>query len=158
MSSYFNSSSSQIHSGNLDAANSEGGFLILKNGQKIDDFVSTHFHTNFGHKNIKITASIKEQLGQLTNAAPEWDFDLKESVSSQLKRLLGFASGKIFYTASGSEAMENALKIARQFTGKNKILARHNSYHGDTLGALSVTGDWRNKAHKTLSDWTVRIP
>jgi taurine--2-oxoglutarate transaminase len=66
--------------------------------------------------------------------------------------------GKIFYTTGGAETIENALKIARDISGKKIILARKNSYHGATLGALSVTGDWRNPAHLTTTDWVVRIP
>src|SRR5690606_31748716 len=48
--------------------------------------------------------------------------------------------------------------IARDISKKQIVLARSRSYHGATLGALSVTGDWRNEAHQTVSDWTVRIP
>jgi taurine--2-oxoglutarate transaminase len=158
MSSFFYTWTAQSNAQTLDVAGTDGSFLILKTGARFDDFISTSFQTNFGHKNSKIMAAISAQLNQMPIAAPKWDFELKESVSAQLKRLLGFASGKIFYTTSGAEAVENALKIARQITGKTKILARNNSYHGATLGALSVTGDWRNKAHKTLNDWTVRIP
>ena len=66
--------------------------------------------------------------------------------------------GKIFYTTGGAETVENALKIARDITKKRIVLARANSYHGATLGALGATGDWRNPAHLTPENWVVRIP
>ena len=66
--------------------------------------------------------------------------------------------GKIFYTTGGAETIENALKIARDITQKKVVLARRNSYHGATMGALTVTGDWRNPAHQLPNEWVVRIP
>jgi taurine--2-oxoglutarate transaminase len=71
---------------------------------------------------------------------------------------MGMNEGKIFYTTSGAESVENALKMARDITQKKIVLARQNSYHGATLGALSVTGDWRNPLHQTPAEWVVRIP
>ena len=67
-------------------------------------------------------------------------------------------TGKIFYSVSGSEAVENALKIARHFTGRDLVLARRKSYHGATLGAMSVSGDWRSQPHLNFSEGTVWIP
>jgi taurine--2-oxoglutarate transaminase len=66
--------------------------------------------------------------------------------------------GKLFYTVSGAESVENALKIARQVTQRPLVLARHKSYHGASLGAMSVSGDWRSDAHLTFAAGTLRIP
>ena len=90
-------------------------------------------------------------------ASPKSTFDLKSQVSERLIDLVDRGTGKIFYTTSGAESVENALKIARQITGRKIVLAREKSYHGATLGALSVTGDWRNKPHLTFDEGTVRI-
>jgi taurine--2-oxoglutarate transaminase len=91
-------------------------------------------------------------------ASPKATFSLKTETSRRLCKLIGLEGGKIFYTVSGAESVENALKIARQITGKKIILARQKSYHGASLGALSVTGDWRNRPHLTFDEGTVRIP
>lgn len=91
-------------------------------------------------------------------ASPKSTFDLKERVAARLSQRTGLEGGKIFFTVSGSESVENALKMARQITGRTKVMARNNSYHGATLGALSVTGDWRNEPHFTLDEQTIRIP
>ena len=87
---------------------------------------------------------------------------MEQTEPHRLKRrllaLLNAGDGRIFYTVSGAEAVENALKMARLVTGRTKILARAHSYHGATLGALSVTGDWRGQEHFSVQDQTLRIP
>ena len=142
----------------LDVAEVEDSAFLLNDGSRILDFLSTSFQTNFGHRNTRIVEAIERQLRAMPISLPKAVFSLKSGASAELKRLLGFDSGKVFYTCSGAESVENALKMARQYSGKNIVLARRKSYHGATLGALSVTGDWRNELHSTVDDWTVRIP
>jgi len=132
--------------------------FILKDGRRVYDFISTSFQASFGHNHPSIREAIHRQLDTMPIASPKSTFALKQRVSERLIELIGLAGGKLFYTVSGSEAVENALKMARQMTGRTKILARKNSYHGASLGALSVTGDWRNQPHFTLDEHTVRIP
>ena len=132
--------------------------FILKDGRRVYDFISTSFQASFGHNHPAIREAIHGQLDTMPIASPKSTFALKQRVSERLNELIGLAGGKLFYTVSGSEAVENALKMARQMTGRTKILARRNSYHGASLGALSVTGDWRNQPHFTLDEHTVRIP
>jgi taurine--2-oxoglutarate transaminase len=91
-------------------------------------------------------------------SSPKGIYPHKNKTTLELLQYMEKEDGKIFYTTSGAESVENALKIARDITKKKIILARKNSYHGATLGALSVTGDWRNPAHLTPTDWVVRIP
>jgi taurine--2-oxoglutarate transaminase len=91
-------------------------------------------------------------------SSPKGIYPHKNETTKALLSYMQKESGKIFYTTSGAESVENALKIARDITKKKIVLARSKSYHGATLGALSVTGDWRNPAHMTPSDWVVRIP
>ena len=132
--------------------------FVLDDGRRVYDFISTSFQTNFGHSHPVICDAIRRQLGQMPVASPKAAFELKQRVSLRLNELVGLPGGRIFYTVSGSESVENALKMARQITGRTKIAARRKSYHGATLGALSVTGDWRNDPHFTLDQHTVRIP
>ncbi len=132
--------------------------FLLQDGRRIYDFISTSFQANFGHSHPLIRHRIQEQLSRMPIASPKATFDLKTSVSERLNALVNRGPGKIFYTVSGAESVENALKIARQITGRTIILARQKSYHGASLGALSVTGDWRNTPHLTFDEGTVRIP
>ncbi len=132
--------------------------FVLDDGRRIYDFISTSFQANFGHSHGPIIDRIAQQLETMPIASPKSTFDLKRQVSQRLIQLIGLGPGKIFYTVSGSESVENALKIARQITGRQKVLARQKSYHGASLGALSVTGDWRNVPHLTFDQGTVRIP
>ena len=135
--------------------------------KKIVDLSSMSYQASFGLKNKTITNAIKEQINHFSMALPKHTFELKDHVSKELnKKAERFSpktgkstkTYKTFFTLSGSEGIENALKIARQVTGKNIILARKKSYHGATMGALSVTGDWRNDEHLLPRQWTVRIP
>ncbi len=135
-----------------------GDEFILEDGRRVYDFISTSFQTNFGHSQPLIQSRIAEQLKTMPIASPKSTFGLKQSVSDRLIQLIDLGPGKIFYTVSGAEAVENALKIARQNTGRKIVLARQKSYHGASLGALSVTGDWRNSPHLTFDEGTVRIP
>lgn len=132
--------------------------FVLNDGRRIYDFLSTSFQSNFGHSHAAIKQAIRAQLDEMPIASPKASFELKERVSHRLQEMVGLPNGKVFYTVSGSESVENALKMARQLTGRTKVLARRRSYHGASLGALSVTGDWRNDAHFTIDEQTVRIP
>ncbi len=132
--------------------------FVLQDGRRVYDFISTSFQANFGHNHPVIREAIHRQLDVMPIASPKASFELKQRVSVRFSELIGLVGGKVFYTVSGSEAVENALKMARQMTGRTKILARKKSYHGASLGALSVTGDWRNEPHFTLDEHTVRIP
>lgn len=132
--------------------------FVLDGGRRVYDFISTSFQTNFGHSCAAIRDRVHEQLDAMPVASPKASFDLKQTVSERLIGLLGLERGKLFYTTSGSESVENALKMARQARGTTKVLARSRSYHGASLGALSVTGDWRNEPHFTLDSETIRIP
>ena len=142
----------------FEVAGAEHDEFILEDGRRVYDFLSTSFQSCFGHSHPTIREAIHRQLDTMPIASPKSTFDLKRRVSARLLGLLGLSGGKLFYTVSGSEAVENALKMARQVTGRTILMARRKSYHGASLGALSVTGDWRNLPHLTLCEHTVRIP
>ena len=158
MNNFYYSWSKQNAAVDFPVASAEADEFILADGRRIYDFICTSFQANFGHSHIAITDRIARQLKEMPIASPKSTFALKQTVSSRLTDLVGLGPGKIFYTVSGSESVENALKIARQLTGRKIVLARKKSYHGASLGALSVTGDWRNEPHVTFDEGTVRIP
>ena len=158
MNPYFYSWTKQISPLQFEVTSAVNDEFILPDGRRVYDFVSTSFQANFGHQFQPIIDRIRRQLSALPIASPKASFELKRRVSDQLDQFIRLEPGKIFYTVSGAESVENALKIARQVSGRKVILARQKSYHGASLGALSVTGDWRNDPHLTYDEGTVRIP
>lgn len=156
---YFYTWSKQASVDALKLSSVDGPYLITSEGHTLADLSSVSFQACFGMQHPHISRKIKQQLENFSVAHPNSDFELKEEATQRLLSYLNIKeSGRIFYTLSGAESVENALKIARQLSQKEIVLARRNSYHGATLGALSVTGDWRNQEHKTVDEWTARIP
>lgn len=125
--------------------------------QKWLNLSSISYQASYGMKNTTITNAMKKQMDSFSLASPKQVFKLKNKVSSEL---INRAKGnyKCFFTQSGSEGIENALKMARQISGKKLILSQVRSYHGATMGSLSITGDWRHQQHLLPLQWTKRIP
>lgn len=136
----------------------EGVYFHLESGEKLLDLSSTSYHTSFGGHPDVIINKVIDSLKENPMACPKGLTQQKLNVTNDLLRFMEIGQGKIYYTLSGSESVENAIKMARQITNKKTIIARHRSYHGATLGALSATGDWRNQGSLTPQDWTLRIP
>ncbi len=158
MADYFYSWSKQAVPPDFPVVGARDDRFLLADGREVYDFICTSFQASFGHSHAGIVAAIGRQLDRMPIASPKASFELKQRVSQRLLDAIGLGGGKLFYTVSGAESVENALKIARQITGRPLVAARQKSYHGASLGALSVTGDWRNAAHRTLNEWTIRIP
>ena len=148
----------QEHAELFNVKRSSDSYFISQENKKIWDGISTTFQAHFGHTNEKIKKAIEHQLHEMPVAPPKAIFNKKLEVSRLLNELLNLGEGKIFYTVSGAEANENALKMMRQIRQANKVLARKISYHGASLGALSVTGDWRRQQHLTLDQHTIWMP
>lgn len=152
----------QVGAAQINVCGAERDEFILSDKRRLYDFTSTSFQSSFGHSCEAIRMRIHQQLDEMPIASPKSTFQLKDDVSNRLLELLDLKSdqgpGKLFYTVSGSEAVENALKIARHWTGRPVVLARSRSYHGASLGAMSVSGDWRSSGHLNFSEGTVRIP
>ncbi|MGV8884280.1 MAG: aspartate aminotransferase family protein [Microbacteriaceae bacterium] len=107
------------------------------------DFSSQLVNTNIGHQHPAVVAAIKAQADILTTVAPAHG-NLARGEAA--KRILGHAGshfGKVFFTNGGADANENAIRMARLTTGRDKILSTYRSYHGNTGSAVVATGDWR---------------
>lgn len=146
---------STAHGFELESVDTDN--LYLKDGKKIYDLSSVSLQASFGLRHSLIIKRIKKQLDNFPLCSPKALFDLKDETTTRLLSYIN-RQGKIFYTVSGAESVENAAKIIRHLSGKEIIMARSRSYHGASLGALSLTGDWRNQEHKTVSEWTLRFP
>lgn len=135
--------SAQHHAKPLELAGGQGAWFTTKDGERWLDLGALSYHVHVGHGHRRIIDAIKRQADSLCVAAPNAVFPAKVELAERLLALAGPSFAKVFFTLGGSEANENALKIARLFTGRVKNIARRHSYHGATMGALSLTGDWR---------------
>ncbi|KIG12992.1 Adenosylmethionine-8-amino-7-oxononanoate aminotransferase [Enhygromyxa salina] len=107
------------------------------------DLESQVYNVNVGHKHPHVQARMIEQIGALPAAAPNAVLEIRATLGDLLAEHTQMA--KAFLTTGGSEAVENAIKIARLATGRSKIIARKNSYHGATLAVLEIAGDPRKQ-------------
>jgi taurine--2-oxoglutarate transaminase len=101
---------------------------------------------NLGHGNEAIIEAIKKQAEVCCFIAPSYASEVRGELAKLLVSLLPGAFGKIFFTNGGADANENAVKMARMFTGRNKIFSRYRSYHGSSFGAGNLTGEPRRYA------------
>jgi len=127
----------------IPIAGAEGRYFWDFDGKRYLDFASQLVNVSLGHQHPKVVAAIKEQADQLCTIGPM----MANEKRSELARLLAEVTpGDLtmsFFTNGGAEANENAIKLARWYTGRQKIVARYRSYHGATAGAISATGDPR---------------
>lgn len=112
-------------------------------GKRYLDFSSQLMCVNLGHKNPAVIEAIIEQARTLPYIAPGYATTARAELSRLLLEVLPKGLVKFFFTTSGTEANEAAIKIARMYTGKTKIIARYRSYHGSTMASIAATGDPR---------------
>ena len=119
----------------------EGVWFWDGDGNKWLDFNSQLVNLNIGHQHPKVLAAIKNQVDELCFAGPSFATGPRAQLGKKLAEVTGLA--KSFYCLGGAEANENAMKMARMYTGKDKIITRYRSYHGATMGAMTASGDLR---------------
>ncbi len=130
----------------LHVADAEGCWFIDGAGKRYLDFSSQLMCVNLGHKNPRVIEAIARQARELAYAAPGHATEPRARLSLKLLEVLPEGLNKFFFATSGTEANEAAFKIARMFTGRNKIISRYRSYHGSTSGSIAATGDPRRWA------------
>ena len=119
----------------------EGVWFWDGDGNQWLDFSSQLINLNIGHQHPKMLAAIKKQVDELCFAGPGFATEPRGVLGKKLAESTGLA--KAFFTLGGAEANENAIKIARLFTGRDKIITRYRSYHGATMGVMTASGDPR---------------
>ncbi len=124
----------------------EGAWFTTADGSRWLDLGALSYQVNAGHGQKRIVEAIKRQADELCLSAPNAVFPAKLELAQRLLAMAGPQFTKVFFTLGGAEANENAIKIARQVTGRMKLVSRYRSYHGASFGALSLTGDWRRPA------------
>jgi taurine--2-oxoglutarate transaminase len=137
----------------------KGIYLWDADGKRYMDFNSQLMCTNIGHGDERVNNAIKAQLDTVAYVAPTAATTAARAEAGQLlAEVTPKNLTKAFFTNGGAEANENAIKIARWYTGRHKILARYRAYHGATAGAISLTGDPRRWAAEPAIPGVVRIP
>ena len=142
----FFSWSVQAQTNPIPVEKAEGVYFWDTDGKRYIDFSSQLMNTNIGHQHPKVVKAIQDQAAKLCFVHPGNATDVRGLLGKKLAEITPGNLKKTFFTLGGAEANENAIKIARFYTGRNKILARYRSYHGATHGSIALTGDYRRLA------------
>src|SRR5262245_38967439 len=130
----------------VELTGGEGAWFTTADGGRWLDLGSLSYQVNAGHGRKRIVDAIKRQADQLCLSTAHAVFPAKRELAERLLALAGPGFSKVFFTLGGAESNENAIKIARLVTGRFKLISRYRSYHGASMGALTLTGDWRRTA------------
>ncbi|WP_291049958.1 aspartate aminotransferase family protein [Herbiconiux sp.] len=112
-------------------------------GNEYLDFSSQLVNTNIGHQHPAVVDAIKAQADLLTTVAPAHANLTRGKAAQRILEKAGSSFSKVFFTNGGADANENAIRMARLYTGRDKVLSQYRSYHGNTGAAVVATGDWR---------------
>ena len=130
----------------------KGVYFWDVNDKRYLDFNSMTMCVNVGHGEERIIHAMQEQAAELPYAAPGMTTKIRALASKAVAEITPHkALTKILFTLGGADANENAIKLARGFTGRHKILTRYRSYHGATMGAMAATGDPRRQMWEPLT-------
>lgn len=124
----------------------EGAYFWDTEGNRYLDFSSQAMCNSLGHQHPKMVKAIQKQASELCFVQGTWATIPRALLAKKLTEVAPSNLKKTFFTVAGAEANENAIKFARMFTGRNKIISRYHSYHGASAGAMSLSGDPRRWA------------
>jgi taurine---2-oxoglutarate transaminase len=127
----------------IPVAGGEGRYFWDYSGKRYLDFAAQLVNLALGHQHPKLVAAIKDQADRLATIAPSVANDKRSELARLVAECMPGDLNRTFFTNGGAEANENAIKLARWVTGRNKIVVRYRSYHGATAGAVTATGDPR---------------
>ncbi|HEX2914336.1 MAG TPA: aminotransferase class III-fold pyridoxal phosphate-dependent enzyme [Chloroflexia bacterium] len=134
-----------------------GSYFWDTDGKRYLDFSSQLINSNIGHQHPKVVAAIKEQAEKLCFIGPNFANDARATLARRLAEITPGDLTKTLFTNGGAEANENAIKMARLYTGRHKIITRYRSYHGATAGASTLSGDNRRWANEPGIPGIVRV-
>lgn len=121
----------------------DGIYMWDFDGNRYSDMSSQLVNLNVGHNCRPIIEAIKEQAEKYCYLSPSYGSEPRAKLAKMVIDLMPDNMGKVFFTNGGADANENAIKIARMYTGRNKVFSRYRSYHGSTFGAGNLTGEPR---------------
>jgi taurine---2-oxoglutarate transaminase len=121
----------------------EGVYLYDYDDKRYIDFSSGLMNVNIGHGNQRVTEAVVRQMQQVSYVTPSCVTEVRGQLGKKLAEICPGDLNKAFFTLCGATSIENAIKLARHYTGRHKILSRYQSYHGASIGAISASGDPR---------------
>jgi taurine---2-oxoglutarate transaminase len=142
----------------IPVARAKGIYFWTPEGKRFIDFNSQLMCVNIGHGDERVVRAIQEQAATLPYANPFMATEVRARLAAKLAQITPGDIDVFFFTNGGAEANENAIRIARLFSGRHKIGARYRSYHGGTAGAITLTGDPRRWAAEPGMPGVFRIP
>ncbi|REJ81913.1 MAG: aminotransferase class III-fold pyridoxal phosphate-dependent enzyme [Bacteroidetes bacterium] len=131
----------------LNIEKAKGVYLYERSGKRILDFSSQLMNVNIGHGHPAVTEAVMKQMNEVSYVHPGMITEARGKLSQKLSEISPGTLNRAFYTNGGADAIENAIKLARLYTGRHKIISLYQSYHGATYGALSAGGDPRGLSH-----------
>jgi taurine--2-oxoglutarate transaminase len=135
----------------------EGRYFYDYDGNRYLDFASQLVNVSIGHSHPKVVQAIKDQAEKLATIGPPMATESRSKLGRMLAEVTPGDLTMSFFTNGGAEANENAIRLARWYTGRHKIVARYRSYHGATGGAITLTGDPRRWAAEPGLPGVVRM-
>ncbi len=139
----FHSWSAQKSLNPMAIAGGSGSTVWDHEGKTYLDFSSQLVNTNIGHQHPKVIAAIARQATTLATVAPGAANHVRAKAAAKILSHAPVNMEKVFFTNGGADANENAIRMARLHTGREKVISRYRSYHGNTGAAIAATGDWR---------------
>lgn len=127
----------------IAVAHAKGVYFYDFDGKKYLDFSSGLMNVNIGHGNQRITEAVSRQMQEVSYVTPSCVTKARGDLGKKLAEICPGDLNKAFFTLCGASSIENAIKLARLYTGKHKILTRYRSYHGSTNAAMTASGDPR---------------
>jgi len=124
----------------------EGVYLYDYDGKRYLDFSSGLMNVNIGHGNQRVTEAVMKQMQEVSYVTPSCVTKVRGELGKKLASITPKGLTKTLFTVCGASAIENAIKLARLYTGRHKILCRYQSFHGASYGAMSGGGDPRKLA------------
>jgi len=144
----FHSWSAQAVINPMDIAAAEGCYVWDYDGNRYLDLSSQLVNVNIGHQHPKVVKAIQDQAARMATIAPQHANDVRGEAAKRIAELAPAGMNKVFFTNGGADANENAVRMARLHTGRQKVLSAYRSYHGNTAVAIQATGDprrWPNE-------------
>src|SRR5688500_5466551 len=134
----------------IPVARAQGVYFWTPDGKRFIDFNSQLMCVNIGHGDPRVIEAIQKQAAQLTYVTPSMTSEARARLGAKLAEIAPGDIEVFFFTNGGADANETAIKIARSYTGRQKIVSFYRSYHGSTAGAMAATGDPRSWSQPPL--------
>ncbi|GAB3396554.1 aspartate aminotransferase family protein [Humibacter soli] len=151
----FHSWSAQAQINPTPVAAGEGSTFWDYEGNAYLDFSSQLVNLNLGHQHPDLVRAIQEQAGRLATIQPSMANDVRGELARRIAEVAPGDLNHVFFTNGGADANENAVRMARRYTGRHKVLSMYRSYHGNTNTAIALTGDPRRWANQPDADGSV---